>query len=172
MVKRHYISEEEVVEIKKVQKGNKDKTIDKWLEVLVLHAAGEKRSEISSKTGFSKQYITDLVSEYKRVGLKEYSAKQYKGNNRNLSFSEEETLLEIFKKQAEKGQVIEVSTIKKAYEEKLGREIKSKGHIYYILDKHGWRKVMPRSKHPNKANNEEIESSKKLTLRQRKPLTR
>jgi putative transposase len=90
MVKRHYISDEEVIEIEKKRKNNKDKMVDKWLEVLLLHAAGKSRAEIASKTDFSKQYITDLVGEYRRVGLETYAKKQYKGNHRNMSFAEEE----------------------------------------------------------------------------------
>ena len=33
--------------------------------------------------------------------------------------------------------------------------------IYYVLHRHGWRKVMPRSRHPKKASEEVIETSKK-----------
>ena len=31
-----------------------------------------------------------------------------------------------------------------------------------VLERHGWRKVMPRSKHPQKASDEAIEASKKI----------
>jgi len=164
MPKRHYISEVEVVGIEKARKKNKDKTIDKWLEVLLLHAAGKKREEIAAKTGFKKQYITELVGEYKREGLEHFSQKHYKGNHRNMSYAEEEAMLEPFKEKAAAGQIIEVSEILAAYENKIGRSAGSKSQIYYVLARHGWRKVMPRSKHPKKASEEEINSSKKLTL--------
>jgi len=164
MPRRNYISDEEVNEIKEVRKKNKDKTIDKWLEVLLLHAAGKKREEIAAKTGYDKQYITELVGEYLREGLEHFAKKQYKGNHRNMSFEEEEALLEPFKARAEAGQVIDTAEILKAYKEKLGRPVESSSQIYYVLGRHGWRKIMPRSKHPNKASDEDIESSKKLTL--------
>jgi len=162
MGKRHYISEEEVAEIEKVRKKNNDKAIEKWLEVLLLHAGGKTRAEIAAKTGFKQQYITELVGEYCREGLEQFAQKQYKGNHRNMSFEEEEILLEPFKAQAEAGQIIEVSEILSAYESKLGRPAGSNSQIYYVLERHGWRKIMPRSKHPNKASDEEIDSSKKL----------
>ncbi len=38
------------------------------------------------------------------------------------------------------------------------------GQIYYVLERHGWRKIMPRSKHPKKANEGAIEASKKLNI--------
>lgn len=164
MPKRTHISAEEVAEIEKARKQNKDKTVDRWLEVLLLHAEGRKRSEIAKKTGFGKQYVTELVGEYRRKGLRDFAQKQYKGNRRNMSLVEEEAFLAEYKKQAEQGQIIEVSEMKKAYEEKVGHSIGG-GQIYCVLKRHGWRKIMPRSKHPNKASDEAIEASKKLTLR-------
>jgi len=161
--KRHYISEAEVVAIEKARKANKDKTIDKWLEVLLLHAAGKKHAEIGAKTGLGKQYITELVGEYRREGLEHFAQKQYKGNNRNMSYAEEEALLEPFKAKAEAGQIVEVGEILAAYESKIGRPAGSNSQIYNVLARHGWRKLMPRSKHPNKASDEAIEASKKLT---------
>jgi transposase len=162
MPKRHHISEEEVIEIEKSRKENKDKTVDKWLEVLLLHARGKTRTEISEKTGFKNQYITELVGEYRRTGLSKYKQKQYKGNRRNMSFAQEAEFLATYKQQAEQGQIIETSAIKAAYEEKVGHRIGA-SQIYYVLRRHGWRKIMPRSKHPNKASDEAIEASKKLT---------
>ncbi len=38
----------------------------------------------------------------------------------------------------------------------------SSERIYYVLRRHGWRKIMPRSKHPKKAKQEAIEASNKL----------
>jgi len=163
MPKRNVIDPKEVKKIEAVRKANKDKTIDKWLEVLLLHAEGKSRKEIAVKTGYKEQYITELVGEYQAVGLTEFARKQYKGNHRNMSLAEEIAFLEAFKKAAEAGQIIEVGEIKTAYEEKVGHSISS-GQIYRLLRRHGWRKVMPRSKHPDKASDEAIKASKKLTV--------
>lgn len=85
------------------------------------------------------------------------------GRPLNLSYDEEEKLLAEFEAKAESGQIIEVSDIKAAYQEKVGHTISS-GQIYYVLKRHSWRKVKPRSRHPKKASPEVIETSKKLTL--------
>ena len=162
MPKRHTISPEEVAEIETARQKNKDKTVDKWLEALLLQAEGKSRAEIASKTGFTKQYITELVGEYCKVGLADFAKKQYKGNRRNMSFAEEAGFLSGYEKRAEKGQIIETSEMKAAYEEKVGHRI-GKSQMYRVLKRHGWRKIMPRSKHPNKASDEDIEASKKLT---------
>jgi transposase len=163
MWNRYRITEEEKAEIEKARKATKNKNVDRRLKALLLHAEGLKHKEIAEKTEYEKSYVSKLVKKYQKGGLSAIIDNHYKGNNRNMSFEEEEALLEPFKVAALAGQVVEVSAIKKAYEEALGRSFeKDHGIIYRLLDRHEWRKVMPRSKHPNKASDEEIESSKKL----------
>ena len=165
MAKRYHISEEQVEEIERIRKKNKDKNIEKRLKALLMHAEGKKRAEIAEKTGYVKSYISELVSKYCNKGISAIVENHYQGNHRNLSFSEEESFLEPFMKGAAAGQLIEVSAIKSAYEEKTGRSLESnRGQIYRVLARHGWRKVIPRSRHPNKASDEVIEASKKLRI--------
>jgi len=167
--KRYQINEEEVTMLEKARKENKNKNVEKRLKVLVLHAQGEKRAQIAEKTGFAKSYVSELVAKYCNKGISAIIENHYRGNHRNLSIEEEEALLEPFRKAAEAGQIIDVNDIKREYEEKLGRSIANQhGLIYYVLARHGWRKVMPRSKHPKKASNEAIEASKKLTVSSKK----
>jgi len=165
---RHRINEEELAEIVKLRQKNRDKTVDKWLAVLQMYAEGKGRKEVAEKTGFCKAYISELVKEYRQVGLEQFAQKQYRGNRRNMSVEEEEKLLEAFKEQAAAGQMVEIGEIKAAYEEKIGRSLdSSRGQIYRVLHRHDWRKIMPRSRHPNKASDEAIEASKKLTIASR-----
>ena len=81
-----------------------------------------------------------------------------------MSKEEEAELLAPFKAEAEAGRVVEISRIKAAYIEKVGHSIGG-GQIYRVLKRQGWRKVMPRSQHPNKASEEAIDASKKLKLK-------
>ena len=81
-----------------------------------------------------------------------------------MSAEEEEALLEPFQAEAEAGQIVEVSKIKARYEEAVGHSIGG-SQIYYVLERNGWRKVMPRSKHPKKASDEVIAASKKLKIK-------
>jgi transposase len=160
---RYHISEEKVVELERARKNNKDKNVEKRLRALLLHAEGKKREEVALQTGFVKTYISELVSKYCNKGIAAIVENHYPGNRRNLSFAEEESLLKPFRKAAESGQIVEVGEIKRAYEEAIGRSLENvHGQIYYVLGRHNWRKVMPRSKHPNKASEEAIEASKKL----------
>ena len=54
------------------------------------------------------------------------------------------------------------AALKEAYDKAVGHKSGS-GQIYFVLHRHGWSKKMPRSKHPQKASDEAIEASKKLT---------
>ena len=165
MPRSYQFSNEQIEELEAARKQNKNKNVDKRLEALLLRAQKVSRDRVAEKTGFCKQYITDLTSAYHNKGLSAIVENHYKGNHRNMSYEEEEMLLEPFAKAAEEGQIVEVSCIIKAYEEKLGRSIeKSHGHIYQMLKRHNFRKVMPRSRHPKKATPEAIDASKKLTI--------
>lgn len=164
MSKRYRISEKQVAELETLRKENQNKNVEKRIKTLLLYTAGEKCAIIAAQTGYAKSYITELVSKYRNLGISAISGEKYGGNHRNLSDEEENALLEPFKKAAQAGQIIEVGEIKCAYEKAIGRELDNNhGQIYYVLKRHHWRKVMPRSKHPNKASEEDIESSKKLT---------
>ena len=86
-------------------------------------------------------------------------SKRQKGNHRNMTFEQEEELLKKYEDKAKKGTIITVEEIKREYEEKVGHKIGS-GQIYKVLKRHKWRKIIQRSKHPKKASEEVIESSK------------
>lgn len=163
MPKTYKISSEDVKKIKEVRKTIKNKQVDKRLYAVQLRGEGKTNHEIAEKLDTSPKVVSRWVSAYINHGMESLYEKRKGGNHRNMSYEEEEEILSQFKKAAEKGQIVEVSHIKKAYEEKVGHRIGS-GHIYYILARHGWRKVMPRSKHPKKASEEDIEASKKLTI--------
>ena len=65
----------------------------------------------------------------------------------NLTLEDERQLLQEFLAQSEKGGILEVSRVKAAYEQVLGRRV-PKSTIYRMLARHGWRKVVPRPRHP------------------------
>ena len=162
-MRRNEISAEEYEKIKAEEKATQDKQISRKLKVLMLRYEGKENKTIAERTGFSETRVTHLITEYKKNGLKEYARKKYGGNHRNMPKEEEEEILEKFRKEAEAGHVVTAQEIKKAFNEKLGRDTGS-GYIYMLLARHGWRKVMPRSRHPRKANEEAIEASKKLRV--------
>lgn len=157
------ISAEELVEIKKLRKENKNKRVEQILKVLVLRAEGRSNREISRETGYNERYVTTLIQKYKRLGLKEFARIKQTSHNRRLSEDEETEILEKFEKAALEGKELTVAEINEAFKERLGEE-PAHNYVYRVLARHGWRKVMPRSKHPKAASKEEQDSSKKLKV--------
>ena len=155
-------TEEDRAIIVAARKANKDKRAEKRLYALELKASGKSASEVAATVGFHPAYLTKLTEKYLQGGIEAIAGNHYCGNRRNMTRDEEKALLEPFLKRAEQGEIIEVSEIKACYEQAVGHSIGG-SQIYYVLRRQGWRKIMPRSKHPNKASNEVIETSKKLT---------
>lgn len=164
MKMKYKFSEEQHEEIKAVRRKNRDKQTDKRLEVLELRCEGKRLEEIAKTTGFHRSHVCQLIKKYFEEGLESVSEKHYTGNRRNMSFEEEEAFLEQYRQQAEGGEMVDTREIAEAYTEKVGHRIGG-SQIYMVLRRHGWRKVMPRSRHPRKANDEAIEASKKLTVK-------
>lgn len=164
MPKSYLFSEEQIAELEAAKKKNKNKNVDRRLRALLLRAQGVKRAEAAQKTGLSSSHITKMTSRYQNQGIGAITENHYDGNHRNLSFEEEAKLLRPFMEDARAGRIVEISAILRAYEEKMGRTFeKDHGRIYRVLKRHGWRKVMLRSKHPQKANEEEAAASRKRT---------
>ena len=163
-MKQKRLNETQIEEIKARRKANQNKKIEKRLQVLEMQGEGKSQKEIQEATGFCRSYVNKIIKTYLEDGIAAVGESHYRGNRRNLSFEEEAEVLAPFAKEAEAGHMIEVSKIKAAYIEKVGHSI-GNGQIYYVLKRQGWRKVMPRSQHPNKASEEAINASKKLSPR-------
>lgn len=162
MASKYIFSEKEISEIENARKVNKDKRAEARLKALELRAKGATDKEVSEQTGFYPSTISRLVGKYRKNGIEAISGNHYGGNHRNMSVEEEAAILAPFRERAEKGQIVEIKEIKAAYQAKVDHPI-SDSQIYFVLHRHGWRKVMPRSRHPKKADDETIEASKKLT---------
>lgn len=156
------ITDEQRKEIEQARKENKNKNVEKRLKALVLRAEGKSLREIGEQCGYHPSYVSNVLAAYSKRGLEAIIGNHYKANRHNMTYEEEEALLEQFRQRAEAGEIVETSEIKAAYEAALGRTIESRSQIYYVLRRHGWRKVMPRRRHLKKASEEEINSSKKL----------
>jgi len=160
-MRKAVIEKWEYEEIIAAEKLTQDKQVSRRLRVLMLRYKGLNNSEIGKMVGICSVRVSQLVSEYKKNGLDAFIKKKYGGNHRNMSEAEEREVLKSFENDAKNGKVIIARDIKKAFDEKLGRDT-GRGYIYMLLKRHEWRKVMPRSRHPQKASAEAVEASKKL----------
>ena len=161
MAKSYEISESQLLEIETARKKNRNKNIERRLYVLVMRAEGKSLEEISEKTGYHISTASKLIARYMRDGISAIAENHYKGNRRNMSFEEEAAILTPFIERARRGEMVDIKEIAAAYQKAVPHKI-SDTQIYYVLHRHGWRKIMPRSRHPKKASEEAIEASKKL----------
>ena len=161
MGKTYTITDEEMNEIKEFRKGNKNKDIDKRLYAVQLRGEGMKNAEIADKLDTCPEVISHWVGRYKKEGIGGLLEHRKGGNNRIMSYEEEEEFLQQFYDDAVQGKVVTLREIKAAYEEKTGHKLSSFNQIYKLLHRHNWRKIKPRPKHQKRASEEEIEASKK-----------
>ncbi len=160
-MKMSKISEQEYERIKEAAKKNKNKRVDKKLQVLIMRHENKGNEEISARTGYNVRYITTLMGQYKKQGLEEFIRIKQTSHNRNMSVEQEAKVLAKFEEEADAGHELTVNQIRQGLESELGKET-SVAYAYRVLKRHGWRKVMPRPKHPKAAGKEEQDSSKKL----------
>ena len=146
--------------VKQLIKINNHKRVDRRLQVIKQHLEGKRQCEIAEKLDYSAAWVCKLLKEYREKGLTEYARHKYGGNHRAMSVEEEAELLSQFEEESKSGKLVVANTIKKAFDEKRGKDT-GRGYIYMLLKRHEARKVMPRSRHPQKASDEAIDASKK-----------
>lgn len=153
-------NEAQKAEVRKAYRASKDTREQTRLLCLRLRIERAYTSrQIADIADCSEGLVKKVVSDYGRGGLDGIMRGTFGGNHRNLSLEEEEKVLAPFLAKAEKGQILIVTDIQKAYENAVGRCVPP-STVYRMLDRHKWRKVMPRPRHP-KANPEEQEAYKK-----------
>jgi transposase len=150
-------------ELAKVKKGQTDVKAYDRLMALQMYSLGKTNNEIHEVVGFSAQYVMDLVTKYINGGMEVIVTDKRTSNNRRMSFDEETAFLEQFVEPAQAGQILTANAILQKFEEHTGKPSNAVT-IHKLLKRHGWRKVKPRPCHPGKATDEDIESSKKLSL--------
>ena len=74
---KYKFNEEQYKEIKAARKANKDKQIDKRLEVLELRCEGMSQQQIAEKTDFHRSHVCNLIKIYFENGLQAVVEKHY-----------------------------------------------------------------------------------------------
>ena len=157
------ISAENAKEIRGRMESEGETKAYKRLLAVALRGEGKTNEEIAAITKYHADHVGKLCKAYLAEGLEFATDGRKGGNNRNMTETEAASFLQKYEEEAKCGQVITAKAIAQAYDEAVGKEHKSLSSAYYFLQRHGWRKIMPRRQHPGKASEEEIEASKKLT---------
>ena len=166
MPKTYTLSTAQAAEAAKARSETRDKQVDKRLRAVQMRGEGKSNKEIAEVLETSTDMVSRWASAYAKGGIEALMPRKRTGRRPNMSRTEEAKMLEMYMDRARKGQIIEIGEIKAEYEARVGHTIGG-SQIYYVLKRHGWRKVMPRSRHPEKASSEAVEASKKLTLASR-----
>jgi transposase len=110
---------------------------------------GKTPEEIGDMVGYNNSYVKQIQAEYWKNGDTAFYLKQRGGRRReNLTIMEEKAIVNEFEKKAENAEILEVSKIKEAYENKIGKKV-PKSTVYRMLKRHKWRKIAPRPTHPD-----------------------
>ncbi|HEX7735216.1 MAG TPA: winged helix-turn-helix domain-containing protein [Ktedonobacteraceae bacterium] len=120
----------------------------RWL--IIYNALAEPRSaaEIARHCGVSKATVHAVISRYNRLGVAAIETPCRGGRRRHyLTLEEEQDFLAPFFAQAECGEIATVEEIWRAFEQHIGHPVDD-STIYRLLHRHGWRKLMPRPRHP------------------------
>lgn len=138
-----------------------NKTEYKKLQTVKLYFIDDKRAEEVAKImDTSVKMVYYIAGKYKKFGLSGLINKKRGGRKwAYMTLEEEKELLESMREEASKGMFVIVKLIKVKAEEKLGYPV-SHDYVQDLLNRHGWRKLMPRPKHP-KSSKEEQEHFKK-----------
>ncbi len=116
--------------------------------VLIRATLGSTAAEIAQLLGWSTATVHVIHSRWAKEGDALFDLQGRGGrHHQHLSEVEEKRLLAPFAAKAQAGGLLHVSEIKEAMENKVGSTV-APSTIYRMLDRHGWRKVIPRPHHP------------------------
>lgn len=116
--------------------------------VLIRATLGSSAAQIAQLLGWSTATVHVLHSRWARQGDAIFDLRGRGGRRRqHLSCEQEQRLLAPFAQRAEDGGMLTVAQIQHAYQERVGKTV-APSTVYRLLDRHGWRKVVPRPRHP------------------------
>jgi transposase len=123
----------------------------RWWIIYTALIAPRKAAEIAKQTGVSVTTVRRVIAGYKRLGPAAVETAGKGGRRKaSMSLEQERQLLAPFFARAQRGEITTVGEIKQAFEAQVGHEVEA-STIYRLLHRHGWRKLVPRPRHP-KAN--------------------
>jgi transposase len=118
------------------------------VQCLVFRQFGCPSHDAGVFTGMSAVSVRRVWSDWQKKGEEGLFGDGRGGRyNENMTEEEEKEFLSPFLQEAEKGGVLVVHDVHRAYEKKMGRKIPT-STIYAMLHRCGWRKIVPQPSHP------------------------
>ena len=120
------------------------------IQMVLLRESGMTQPAIAEAMGVSLSTVNRAHMAYDSGGVKALKSKPSGGRQReNMTLAQEKALLARFAKAAGAGELLNIHDLKAAYEKAIGHAT-SNSTVYNLLDRHGWRKLMPRPFHPKR----------------------
>lgn len=141
----------------------------RWWIVYQALIAPRKAEEIAQLTGVSVTTVRRVISRYNREGLAAMETPG-KGGRRHeyLTVAQEQEVVAPFFARGESGELVTAGEIKRAFEQRVGHEVQE-STIYRLLHRHGWRKLVPRPRHPKANVDEQVIFKKPSRAKSRRP---
>jgi transposase len=140
--------------------------------MIVYNALVDPRTaeEIAKHCGVSKVTVQHLISRYHRFGISAVQTKWKGGRRREyMTFEQEQHFLQPFFTRAQTGEIATIAEIHQEFEACVAHSV-DESTIYRLLDRHGWRKLMPRPRHPQASEEAQEQFKKNLQRRLKRQL--
>lgn len=163
-----HLSLEEVKE--RMQKDPRPMYRKRWM--IIYNALVDPRTseEIAKHCGVSKFTVQKLISRYNRYGISAVETSGKGGRKRAyMTLEQEKHFLQPFFDRAQRGEMATVAEIQQAFEAEMAHTV-DESTIYHLLDRHGWRKLMPRPHHPQASQEAQERFKKNLQRRLKRHL--
>ena len=116
--------------------------------VLIRATLGSSAAEIAQLLGWSTATVHVMHSRWAKEGEAIFDVGSRGGrHHQHLTQEQEKALLAPFVACAEAGGMLTVADIQQAYRERTGQAV-ARSTVYRLLERHGWRKVVTRPRHP------------------------
>lgn len=117
--------------------------------IIIPYLLGIADQTAAELLGRSRGTVLRLRDQFKRLHAGQKPGARNWGGRRYgyMTLEEEGQFLSEFFEQAAHGGVLVVGEIKRAFEARIGKKV-AKTTIYRMLERHGWRKIVPRPRHP------------------------
>ena len=148
--------------LKRALKREKNPTMRERIQMVLLRENGMTQPQIAEVMGVSLSTVNRAHMAYDDGGLRALEPRPSGVRIReNMTLAEEKALLGRFSKAAGAGEMLNIHDLKAPYEKAIGHPT-SNSTVYNLLDRHNWRKLMPRPFHPDRDVEAQIDFKKRL----------
>lgn len=146
-------SEENIAKVEEAMRSSRGEEVYRRYQAVYMMLTTEmNQTEIGRIVGYSRGWVSKIGKRYEREGLESLVDKEQVGTRYRamLSLEEEAEFVDSFREKGGAGGILTVKEIHEALKEKVGRDMHVTA-VYKMLARHGWRKITPRPRHPNRS---------------------